>query len=545
MAVAESLTDEELAKQIYRQEEEEEERRQREYKASEALARKLAQERESSASPSSRAGTATSSSSPSPPSRANACANRASDGSESHDEGGRTGVGSKGRETADARDGAGRDTTKRQRLSSYEASCVSSPTPPAPTHHDTPPDEADGRQGAPDLDITQGIVGVGATSDAALEGVASLVSLMGASVTDAEAALALKTFDDKLELAFCWLLAESMEEKKKLEREHEQRRRREQDDLKMALLLQDEEQKPQSRREEEDAQLAQGADETVSDDDDVIIVDDSPPPATQSCADGGAGASSGTANGGMGRGEQKKKLDDYTKHRDHGESNRRSTRPSAAKGGGSSSYSHNPSVRKDPNSHAPGRSSVKNSNHQHGGRKSPSLWDSDDTRLDKRQTRGQSRGNVKFKCETCPKNAPPENFNCCIPTHFTKPAEQDAEDMRDKVDVLRQILLDFLHNANPTDKGIELQERSQNHGYTSDNEFTGPDQEKQNYKHIGENRTIVQYDQASEVANCLLQTLEPHYKGYIIFYLMDKDVRNKVCERARAAVFRCSCCRCV
>ena len=47
--------------------------------------------------------------------------------------------------------------------------------------------------------------------------------------------------------------------------------------------------------------------------------------------------------------------------------------------------------------------------------------------------------------------------------------------MRDKVDVLRQILLDFLHNANPTDKGIELQERSnhQNHGYTSDAGFTG------------------------------------------------------------------------
>ena len=41
MAVAESLTDEELAKQIYRQEEEEEERRQREDEASLALAREL------------------------------------------------------------------------------------------------------------------------------------------------------------------------------------------------------------------------------------------------------------------------------------------------------------------------------------------------------------------------------------------------------------------------------------------------------------------------------------------------------------------------
>ena len=251
----------------------------------------------------------------------------------------------------------------------------------------------------------------------------------------------------------------------------------------------------------------------------------------------------------MGRGELKKKHDDYIKDRGDGESNGRSRRHSADEGGISSSSSHKPGARKDPNSHAPGRSSANNSKHKHGGRKSPPLWDFDDTHLDKRQTRGQSRGNVKFKCKRCPKNAPPENFNCCIPTHFTKPAEQDAEDTEhdaaDKVDVLRQILLDYLHKANPTDKGIELQERSQNHGYTSDNAFTGPDQEKQNYKHIGENRTIVQYDQACDVAACLLQTLEPHYKGYLIFYLMDKVVREKVFVRARAAVFRCCCCRCV
>jgi len=449
--VAESLTDRELAEQIQEEEEEEELARQREQKVSEALALQLAQEEEqklqeshkaaddaqlaqaSSPSPSSRAGTATSSSSPSPPSRANACAKRASEGSEAHDEGGRTGVGSKGKETADVRDGKGHDQTKRQRLS-YKASVVCSLTPPAPAHHDTPPDEADGRQGASDRDRTQGIV-VDATSDAAL-----LASVTGACVTDAEAAL--KMFDDMQDLACNWLLAES-EEKKKLEHEHEQRRRREQDDLKMALSLQEQEQKPESRRKEE-------ADEKASDDyDDVIIVIDSPPPASQSCADGGAGASSGNANGGMGRGQQKKKHDDCTK--DDGKSNRRSTI-------------------------------------QRSTSRVVHVWDG--PHMDKRPTRGLSRGN-KFKCETRPKNAPPETFNSCIPTHFTKPEEQDEEHTRDKVDMLLKILLDYLHKANPTDKGIELLERSnrQNQGYTSDNGFTGPDEKKQNYKHIGENRS--------------------------------------------------------
>jgi hypothetical protein len=165
--------------------------------------------------------------------------------SEADDEGRRTGVGSKDKETANASDGTGLDSTKRQRLSSdaWESSRVSSPSP----HLSTPPDVADdSRAGAPARACPQGIIGVNATSDAALERVASLVSKMaefGGCVTDADAALALKTFDDKLDMACGWLLAESTEEKERLEHEHEQRRRREQDDLKMALSLQDEEQK--------------------------------------------------------------------------------------------------------------------------------------------------------------------------------------------------------------------------------------------------------------------------------------------------------------
>ena len=157
-------------------------------------------------------------------------------------EGGRTVVGSKDKEPANALEGPGLGSTKRQRLSSdaWQVSRVSSPSP----HLSTPPD--DSRSGAPARASPQGIVGVNATSDAALERVAYLVSKMaefGGRVTDADAALALKTFDDKLDMACGWLLAESKEEKERLEHEHEQRRRREQDDLKMALSLQDEEQK--------------------------------------------------------------------------------------------------------------------------------------------------------------------------------------------------------------------------------------------------------------------------------------------------------------
>ena len=104
MGVAESLTDKQLANQMYGKEQVEEERRQRKCKSSDALACNLGQEQNA--------------------------ANRSSDWI---DEGGRTGVGSNGREMADVGGGAGPDTAKRQRLSSYEAYCVSSPTPPAPT----------------------------------------------------------------------------------------------------------------------------------------------------------------------------------------------------------------------------------------------------------------------------------------------------------------------------------------------------------------------------------------------------------------------------
>jgi hypothetical protein len=160
------------------------------------------------------------------------------------DDGVRTGVGSKDKEKAP--DGPGLDSTKRQRLSSddLEASRISSPSP---AHLSTPPDVADdSRAGAPARASPQGIVGVNATSDAAPERVASLVSKIaefGGCVTDADAALALKKFDDKLDMACGWLLAESTEEKERLEHEHDQHRRREQDDLRMALSLQDEEEK--------------------------------------------------------------------------------------------------------------------------------------------------------------------------------------------------------------------------------------------------------------------------------------------------------------
>jgi len=177
------------------------------------------------------------------------------------DAGGRTGAGSKGKETADEPDGLGLagDGAKRQRLSGADSDCsspprrVSSPPPPRDaSQHDTPPDTADSRGGAPAGGDVQ--AGSAAPADAAsapdvapelVDRLVCKMREMGGSVSEAEAALAIKTFDAKLDLACCWVLADTREEKERLEREHEQRRRREHDDLQMALSLQEDEHKQQ------------------------------------------------------------------------------------------------------------------------------------------------------------------------------------------------------------------------------------------------------------------------------------------------------------
>eukprot|EP00802_Teleaulax_amphioxeia_P004861 Tamp_04865.p1 GENE.Tamp_04865~~Tamp_04865.p1 ORF type:complete len:576 (+),score=136.56 Tamp_04865:749-2476(+) len=345
---------------------------------------------------------------------------------------------------------------------------------------------------------------------------------------------------------------------KEFEEEEERQRRQEAQDAKLARKLQRNYaagdapgalQEAAASAEDDEAAPEAAADDNEAcptpRDDDVIMVDDSPPPATSSVgAVRGAGSSSGDAAGGAGkeesgaRAEQKGKHAEDTSDSDDGEHNARSTLPGTGEGGGSSAEgrsaaSHEPAGRTAPSAHALSSGNGNAGKRRPGWRKSPA-WEPP---LNDRQTRRQAKGD-RFTCCQLAMMESPEEFNQSVPTHFVRPKEQAASfaEARDKdhtpggrlANLLRKTLLECLEKADPQDKVIEWRERSKNSGFTSDNNYTGPDEDKQIYTCIGENSRCTVCEQAGQVAGLLRETEAEDYKGYVIIYLLNQQVKEKV-----------------